>query len=53
MAITDDTREEDERLRKELETVDLGKLKRAIKPLVQVAARNSKSSLGVARIKQK
>lgn len=32
--VSDETREEDERLRKELENVDLEKLKQAIKPLV-------------------
>jgi hypothetical protein len=32
--VSDETRKEDERIRKELETVDLEKLKEAIKPLL-------------------
>jgi hypothetical protein len=34
--VSDETRKEDERLRKELENVDLEKLKEAIKPLLHV-----------------
>ena len=40
--VSDETREEDERLRKELENVDLEKLKQAIKPLLSPAKKQKK-----------
>jgi hypothetical protein len=45
MAITEQTREEDERLREELRHLDLEKLKRTIKPLLVRPHKPAKSSV--------
>jgi len=49
MAITEETREEDERLRAELRCLDLEKLKRVLKPLVTKPKQPHEHSVQKAR----